>query len=340
MNSLHDSRRQSCAQLLMAGYSVESVARDLGISNPTVYKYARESEIDMRKRPGAVRSMVAEHESDIRQMIASGCSYQEVADRVCMNKETVRAYCLSRGLRSTAATRSKQMLTESEIADRVKAIDSALTYIDGYKNNKSKIRISCSRCGQEINMTLYSLEHIHGKKRNKCPACAKKDRQKKLNDAKKEQDLALVKIRAERAKTRRLIQEERERELLKREKDKEHECCVCGAITTRPKYCSEKCAARAESKRRETIRRMKIADAMVDRDITLESLYKRDHGVCYICRCKTNFEDYTVRDATVICGNWYPSIDHVIPLAKGGKHSWQNVKLAHRICNSRKSDSV
>lgn len=33
-----------------------------------------------------------------------------------------------------------------------------------------------------------------------------------------------------------------------------------------------------------------------------------------------------------------PSVDHVKPLAKGGKHSWRNVVLAHRICNTLKSD--
>ena len=41
-----------------------------------------------------------------------------------------------------------------------------------------------------------------------------------------------------------------------------------------------------------------------------------------------------------ICGNNYPTIDHVIPLAKGGMHSWDNVRLAHHNCNSIKGDRL
>ena len=32
-------------------------------------------------------------------------------------------------------------------------------------------------------------------------------------------------------------------------------------------------------------------------------------------------------------------LHHVVPLAKGGEHSWGNVALAHRRCNYLKSDS-
>jgi 5-methylcytosine-specific restriction endonuclease McrA len=33
-----------------------------------------------------------------------------------------------------------------------------------------------------------------------------------------------------------------------------------------------------------------------------------------------------------------PTIDHVIPLARGGWHAPDNVQAAHFLCNSRKSD--
>lgn len=35
----------------------------------------------------------------------------------------------------------------------------------------------------------------------------------------------------------------------------------------------------------------------------------------------------------------YPTVDHVIPLSKGGAHTWDNVKLAHFYCNSSKADN-
>jgi 5-methylcytosine-specific restriction endonuclease McrA len=49
---------------------------------------------------------------------------------------------------------------------------------------------------------------------------------------------------------------------------------------------------------------------------------ERDDGVCGICG-----EDV---DPTFF------DIDHVIPLARGGEHSYRNVQVAHRRCNARK----
>ncbi|MDT2396282.1 HNH endonuclease [Enterococcus avium] len=33
-------------------------------------------------------------------------------------------------------------------------------------------------------------------------------------------------------------------------------------------------------------------------------------------------------------------MDHVIPISKGGTHSWDNVRLAHRHCNAIKRDAL
>jgi 5-methylcytosine-specific restriction endonuclease McrA len=33
-----------------------------------------------------------------------------------------------------------------------------------------------------------------------------------------------------------------------------------------------------------------------------------------------------------------PTVDHIIPLARGGSHTWDNVQLAHHLCNSLKGD--
>jgi 5-methylcytosine-specific restriction endonuclease McrA len=39
-----------------------------------------------------------------------------------------------------------------------------------------------------------------------------------------------------------------------------------------------------------------------------------------------------------ITGDSYPSIDHVRPISKGGSHTWDNVMLAHKGCNSKKGN--
>jgi len=70
---------------------------------------------------------------------------------------------------------------------------------------------------------------------------------------------------------------------------------------------------------------------------SLQKLYERDKGICYICNKECKWDDIEIINGNKIAGNLYPSIDHIIPLCKGGNDDWNNLKLAHRICNSYKS---
>ena len=73
-----------------------------------------------------------------------------------------------------------------------------------------------------------------------------------------------------------------------------------------------------------------------DASVTLPALIERDNNICQLCGRECNSNDYEVRDGYFIAGNDYPSVDHIIPLANGGLHQWDNVQLAHRRCNSIK----
>ncbi|MBQ1352344.1 MAG: HNH endonuclease [Firmicutes bacterium] len=86
-------------------------------------------------------------------------------------------------------------------------------------------------------------------------------------------------------------------------------------------------------------RRARLKAQMVDKDITIEGLFRRDKGVCSLCGGRCDLEDYTVREGVFIAGDWYPSVDHIKPISKGGLHSWGNVQLAHKRCNTLKSDN-
>ena len=71
-------------------------------------------------------------------------------------------------------------------------------------------------------------------------------------------------------------------------------------------------------------------------DIPLDEVYRKYNGICYLCGGKCDFDDYEwVNGHKNVHGN-YPSREHVIPLSKGGSHTWDNVKLAHIRCNSSK----
>ena len=75
-----------------------------------------------------------------------------------------------------------------------------------------------------------------------------------------------------------------------------------------------------------------------DSSINLEKLYNRDKGICALCGGYCDYNDFIFIGGTFIAGYTYPSIDHIKPLSKGGAHTWDNVQLAHKYCNSIKSD--
>lgn len=71
-----------------------------------------------------------------------------------------------------------------------------------------------------------------------------------------------------------------------------------------------------------------------DNTITLKALIVRDNGVCQICGMPTDDNDI----ANGHIGRMYPTLDHIIPLSKGGSHTWGNIQLAHMCCNAGKCD--
>ena len=106
--------------------------------------------------------------------------------------------------------------------------------------------------------------------------------------------------------------------------------------------CSDKCMKRNWERKSITRRRARLLmNGRVDKDISLEKLFDRDEGLCYICKEKCHWEDYEInKEGYKFVGRKYPSVDHFIPVSKGGTHTWDNVKLAHHYCNSIKSDKM
>ena len=58
-------------------------------------------------------------------------------------------------------------------------------------------------------------------------------------------------------------------------------------------------------------------------------VFRRDRWVCQICH-------HRVDKLLSSPHKMGPTLDHIIPLAKGGEHSYANTQLAHRSCNSAK----
>ena len=98
-------------------------------------------------------------------------------------------------------------------------------------------------------------------------------------------------------------------------------------------YCSDECS-RKNMKRNQVIaktKRMNKArqNGQFDADIDIYKLIERDGEQCYLCGDSVSFNVH-YNDPK------YPTIEHVLAIANGGTHSWDNVKVACRDCNNNK----
>ena len=113
-------------------------------------------------------------------------------------------------------------------------------------------------------------------------------------------------------------------------------CPVCGeefrTWKSKKVTCSEICSQRYHNSDR------RLKGRIVDKDINLNALSKRDNNQCQICGLMVDWDDTRIQNKQIVYGRMYPSIDHIKPISLGGLHSWDNVQLAHIGCNTRKSN--
>jgi 5-methylcytosine-specific restriction endonuclease McrA len=63
-------------------------------------------------------------------------------------------------------------------------------------------------------------------------------------------------------------------------------------------------------------------------DITWQELGERDGWVCHLCNGKVKKLGGRAKQPKGA------TVDHLVPIADGGSHTWDNVALAHRSCNT------
>ena len=261
-------------------------------------------------------------------MKSQGMTSKEIADRLGIESpDAVRHFC---SVNSIKLPNGQSLIKhdDNDVAVRIREVsDGLLEYISGYETKESPIKIRCNKCGGEFIRTYHNLT-TH--KPVACPLCINAERERKQQEA----DERRTERNAERVRRAELAERKRE------ERMTPHACPVCGALTTRPKYCSDRCARKVNNKVHDHVRRLRITNGMVDKDITVEGLFLRDNGVCALCGMPCDINDYRIKDGAFIAGGLYPSIDHIKPLSLGGIHSWDNVQLAHMSCNTAKGNRV
>lgn len=109
-------------------------------------------------------------------------------------------------------------------------------------------------------------------------------------------------------------------------------CAHCGDAfdvnyhAARRIFCSARCLRlHGKANRRDRIRDVRVAP------VRRAEIIERDRGLCQLCGDPVALEQRVPHPLA-------PTLDHVVPLARGGTHEPANVQLAHFICNSRKAD--
>jgi 5-methylcytosine-specific restriction endonuclease McrA len=65
--------------------------------------------------------------------------------------------------------------------------------------------------------------------------------------------------------------------------------------------------------------------------ISAEVVIVRDGWICGLCSCEIDREAVWPQPQSA-------SIDHIIPVSRGGSHTYDNVQAAHLVCNLRKGN--
>ena len=99
------------------------------------------------------------------------------------------------------------------------------------------------------------------------------------------------------------------------------------------KYCCKKCADKSQRRTAKQKRRARLKQARIE---TVDSnlVFARDSWRCQICLTKTPKE----KRGLGVCNS--PELDHIVPLSKGGDHSYANTQCLCRRCNGKKSNTV
>lgn len=327
-------RTQRALFLIAEGYSAPEITQMLGYkSNNSIYNIASQHNVKIRKAHDR------QHE-EMRRYKAEGHTMQEVADNFGVSKQTAQMVCKgiciqkARPPKNGYHPQNKGVLQDIENVIRIiNERASGFEYAGNYTGSNGHVDLRCKECGC---IRTVSWWVVRRKGIKSCPSCERSKRQRQ------EEERILEKQTIKQEKLLKQERDKRGKAVVKLLKNivKLHRCPVCGELTTNKKYCSASCSNKAHNAIKDAKRRVLIQNNLIDKDITLDALYQRDKGICHICGEKCDYNDSAYRGKYFIAGRDYPTIDHVIPLVKGGVHSWDNVKLAHLHCNSAKGSMV
>lgn len=325
------------------GMTRKQMSELLGMSYSRVSTICTELGLKTKRPPSVVRPRregLCDRNAEIISRRKAGLSYKEIAASMGLSYSVVAEVSRTSGL---GLHQDEQRTKTREVTRMVRL--AGFEYVGGYTSTHAPIRVRCPVCGTEFDR-LYSIFRAVANHTwrwaNECPGCKQTEaakRQEQKDNAKRE---AQKQRAADRKKKQadlksRAVMNETERRLAN------HVCKACGrsfcqAVTgyNSTVYCSEECQKQFYYRTHERARLGRMLNKKHDKGITLRKLYDRDGGICYLCGKPCDWHDCTRGGGAFIAGPSYPTVDHVVPLSRGGLHVWANVRLCCKRCNELK----
>lgn len=260
-----------------------------------------------------------------------GKTFERTYDRLSQKKREGKLCCencqrqvAKRTIRTIKDTTKER---ELQFIERLNKQYPTLEYVGGYKHSDKGILLRCKICGDVFKRTAQC---VRSGRNTTCFNCTNIEKENKRKQE-LQQKIATDMIR----------QQARHINDIKLNKNKEIER-IYKKFKKNTLYvqkcvvCNEEYIGRSQSKYCPMCRK-KVSHHHSYK--SLKRLYDRDNGICHICNELCDWNDKRIDKGTIIVGSNYPSIDHIIPLAKGGTDDWNNLGLAHVRCNLIKKDN-
>lgn len=260
----------------------------------------------------------------IKNYIDLGYGQKRIAKELGISRDRVITILKKNGLKTTGKFVNDVGDIESRVNEHYKG---KWIYVGGYINCDSMMTIKCSNCGKHEEVSAQALRKDTIKRLCECDIAKKQEA--------KEQEYKL-------AKRKEYIYRSIANMKLTYKPKHSLNCLECGRTFQSEKvrkYCSDECMIRFNNSTKKHKKREQVLLNGSYQRIPLIKLIDRDNNVCHICGEQCDVNDVRINaNGYKVFGNNYPTVDHLIPVKHGGTNTWDNVKLAHMICNSVKSD--